>query len=102
MRFGFNVYPAEVEAVLNSHSAVARSAIIGRTVGGEEEIIAFIQLKSGKTADSNDIASYTLRNLASYKQPSQIFFLKELPLTPTGKVAKDELARMLANGLPAH
>ncbi len=45
IRFGENVYPAEVEAVLNSHPAVARSAVIGRTVeGAGEEVIAYVQL----------------------------------------------------------
>src|SRR5271167_3219871 len=47
VRFGMNVYPAEVEAVLNAHPAVVRSAVIGRNVqGGEggEEVIAFVQL----------------------------------------------------------
>ena len=50
MRFGENVYPAEVEAVLNAHPAVARSAVIGRMVGGTEggeEVVAFVQLKAG-------------------------------------------------------
>ena len=46
IRFGENVYPAEVEAVLNSHPAVVRSAVIGRTVEGSqggEEVIAYVQ-----------------------------------------------------------
>jgi long-chain acyl-CoA synthetase len=43
IRFGFNVYPAEVEAVLNSHPAVAQSAVVGRAIEGDEEIIAFVQ-----------------------------------------------------------
>jgi long-chain acyl-CoA synthetase len=47
VRFGENVYPAEVEAVLNSHPAVVRSAVIGRPVSGVEggeEVVAFVQL----------------------------------------------------------
>src|SRR3984893_13413054 len=46
VRFGLNVYPAEVEAVLNAHPAVARSAVVGRSVEGvegDEEVIAFVQ-----------------------------------------------------------
>jgi acyl-CoA synthetase (AMP-forming)/AMP-acid ligase II len=47
VRFGENVYPAEVEAVLNSHPATVRSAVIGRPVAGaegDEEVVAFVQL----------------------------------------------------------
>src|SRR3984893_19022494 len=47
IRFGFNVYPAEVEAVLNAHPAVAQSGVIGRSVDGDEEVVAFIQLLPG-------------------------------------------------------
>ena len=42
-----NVYPIEVEAVLNAHPAVVRSAVVGRTVDGGEEVIAFVQLSAG-------------------------------------------------------
>src|SRR6202451_3192143 len=44
VRRGFNGYPAEVEAVLNAHSAVVNSAVVGRSVGGDEEVVAFVQL----------------------------------------------------------
>jgi long-chain acyl-CoA synthetase len=98
VRFGLNVYPAEVEAVLNSHPAVARSAVIGRSVEGakgDEEVIAFVELKSGSDLTRSDVAQYAAQHLAPYKRPSQIVILPALPLTPTGKVAKAELARSL-------
>ena len=44
IRSGFNVYPAEVEAVLNAHELVVQSAVVGRNVEGNEEVIAFVQL----------------------------------------------------------
>ncbi len=53
VRFGENVYPAEVEAVLNAHPAVVRSAVIGRTVEGTEggeEVVAFVQLTPASVA----------------------------------------------------
>lgn len=97
VRFGFNVYPAEVEAVLNSHEGVVRTAVIGRTVEGKggEEVIAFVQLASGSSLRANDIAQFAAQHLAPYKQPSHVFLLSELPLTPTGKVAKGELTNSL-------
>ena len=48
IRSGFNVYPAEVEAVLNAHRAVVQSAVIGRPVNGNEEVVAFVQLLPGR------------------------------------------------------
>jgi len=96
VRFGFNVYPAEVEAALNTHPAVVRSAVIGQTVRGEEEVIGFVQLQPGSLVTEEEIEKHAARNLAPYKQPSRIFLLKEIPLTPTGKAKKDELAKMLS------
>jgi long-chain acyl-CoA synthetase len=96
VRFGFNVYPAEVEAVFNAHPSVARSAVIGQLVEGEEEVIAFVELQPGSSTTSEEIGKHAANNLAPYKQPSRILFLKEIPLTPTGKPKKDELAKLLA------
>ena len=47
IRSGFNVYPAEVEAVLNAHPSVVQSAVVGRAVEGNEEVVAFVQLLPG-------------------------------------------------------
>ena len=52
IRSGFNVYPAEVEAVLNAHELVVQSAVIGRAVSGNEEVVAFVQLLPGATIDA--------------------------------------------------
>jgi long-chain acyl-CoA synthetase len=92
---GFNVYPAEVEAVLNSHPAVIYSAVIGRTVDGDEEVVAFVQPVPDSTLTARDFAIYAEGHLAPYKRPSQILVVPNMPLTPTGKAAKTELAKML-------
>lgn len=100
VRFGFNVYPAEVEAVLNAHTAVVRSAVIGITAegnGGEgEDVIAFVELAPDSSITTHDLAKHAARHLASYKQPSRIFVVSKMPLTPTGKVIKNELAKMVS------
>ena len=103
VRFGMNVYPAEVEAVLNTHPAVVRSAVIGKSVQGVEggeEVIAFVQLSPGSATTVAEIADHAGRNLAPYKRPSQILLLPELPVGPTGKVRKDELARLAVSPAP--
>jgi long-chain acyl-CoA synthetase len=96
VRFGFNVYPAEVEAVLNAHAEVVRSAVIGRTAKGDEEVVAFIQLAPGSSLTTSDLADYAAGRLAPYKRPSHFVFVDAMPLTPTGKVRKEELTKMAA------
>jgi acyl-CoA synthetase (AMP-forming)/AMP-acid ligase II len=99
VRRGFNVYPAEVESVLNAHPAVMHSAVIGRSVEGDEEVVAFIQLLPNSELAATDLAEYAAQHLAQYKRPSQIFFVLNMPLTPTGKVVKAELAKMLETNM---
>ena len=96
VRFGLNVYPAEVEAVLNTHPAVIRSAVIGRTVEteGGEEVVAFVQLVPSSSTSETELARHAAEHLAPYKRPSQILLVPSMPLTPTGKVVKGELAKM--------
>lgn len=99
VHFGFNVYPAEVEAVLNNHPQVLRSAVIGRTVAGVdggEEVLAFVQPAPGSTLTPAEMAEHAAKYLAPYKRPSQIVLVPSMPLTPTGKVMKEELAKSLA------
>jgi acyl-CoA synthetase (AMP-forming)/AMP-acid ligase II len=95
---GFNVYPAEVEAVLNAHPAVAQSAVVGRSIGGDEEVVAFVQLLPNSTITSGDLAEYAALHLAQYKRPSQILLVSAMPVTPTGKIVKGELKSILEKG----
>jgi long-chain acyl-CoA synthetase len=95
---GLNVYPGEVEAVLNAHSEVIRSAVVGRVTdgsGGGEEVIAFVQLTGDTHLTVAALRDYAALHLAPYKRPSEIIIVSEIPLTVTGKVIKSELVRML-------
>jgi long-chain acyl-CoA synthetase len=97
IRFGENVYPAEIEAVLNAHPAVVRSAVIGRTVAGTEggeEVIAYVQLGPASLITEADLFHHAAQHLAPYKRPSQILIVPSMPLTPTGKVIKGELTKL--------
>jgi long-chain acyl-CoA synthetase len=95
IRSGFNVYPAEIEAVLNSHRDVVQSAVVGRAVEGNEEVVAFVQLMPGTTTNSNELMAYVAPQLTSYKRPSEIVVLPALPATSTGKILKHKLAASL-------
>src|ERR1700723_1349620 len=99
VRFGENVCPAEVEAVLNAHPSMVRSAVIGRNVqglAGGEEVVAFVELSPGSPATTAELTDYAARNLAPYKRPSHFVLVDAMPVTPTGKVRKEELAKMAA------
>jgi long-chain acyl-CoA synthetase len=93
IRWGFNVYPAEVEGVLNGHPAVVQSAVVGRPVDGNEEVVAFVQLLPGAAARTDDLMHYAAEQLTAYKRPSKIVCLDTLPSTPTGKILKHRLAK---------
>jgi long-chain acyl-CoA synthetase len=95
IRSGFNVYPAEVEAVINSHPAVIQSAVVGKPVSSNEEVIAFVQLQANSEIGVDDLASYINPLLTPYKRPSQIIKLEALPATSTGKILKSKLAASL-------
>jgi long-chain acyl-CoA synthetase len=94
VRFGLNVYPAEVEAVLNAHPAVVRSAVVGRAVDeeqGGEELVAFVQQVAQGNLSATELERHSAQYLAPYKRPSHFVFVREMPVTPTGKVRKEEL-----------
>jgi long-chain acyl-CoA synthetase len=94
IRSGFNVYPAEVENALNAHALVVQSAVIGETRNGEEEIIAFVQLAPNALLGESELAEYLAKDLASYKLPARIVFVSTMPMTPSGKIAKNDLAKL--------
>jgi long-chain acyl-CoA synthetase len=94
IRSGFNVYPAEVEAVLNAHPAVAQSAVIGKTTNEDEEIVAFVQPVPGSHLTEVDLAEYAAKRLAAYKRPSRILLVSTMPMTASGKIAKSDLGKI--------
>ncbi len=95
IRSGFNVYPAEIEAVLSTHSAVVQCAVVGRPVEGNEEIVAFVQLLKDSKVSAQDLMAHVAPQLTSYKRPSEIILMDALPATSTGKLLKHKLAESL-------
>ena len=95
IRSGFNVYPAEIEAVLSTHSDVVQCAVVGRPVQGNEEIVAFVQLLKGSPATAQDLMVHVAPQLTSYKRPSEVILMDALPATSTGKLLKHKLAESL-------
>lgn len=91
IRSGFNVYPVEVEQVLNAHPDIVQSAVIGRAVDDNEEVLAFVEMRNGKPLDQAAMGLYLKANLSPYKVPAHVIALASLPAAASGKILKREL-----------
>jgi acyl-CoA synthetase (AMP-forming)/AMP-acid ligase II len=92
VRGGFNVYSVEVESAIYEHPAVKQCAVVGKPhpkLG--EDMVAFVVLKEGATATSEELAEFMVERLADYKRPRDFRFLEALPINPTGKVDKKSI-----------
>ncbi len=99
IRGGFNVYPPEVEAALNDHPAVVQSAVIGRAVPGDEQVLAFCQITAPDAVTAAELADYAAGRLTGYKRPSRILIVEALPAAATGKILKHKLLSHFADRL---
>jgi long-chain acyl-CoA synthetase len=91
---GFQVAPAEIEAVLHGHPAVEDCAVFGvpDTNSGEAIVVA---VKTNRSVDPDELVALIGDRLASYKRPSQIMFVDEVPRLPSGKVLRRVLKERL-------
>lgn len=93
IRSGFNVYPAEVEAVLNAHPLVTQSAVVGRSApDGNEDVVAFVQKAPGTPLPAAELMAWAAERLAPYKRPGEVVVVDHLPAGATGKILKNRLA----------
>lgn len=95
---GYRIGPAEIEDCLLKHPAVALAAVIGSPDPVRTEIVkAFIVLRPEATAYaslSEEIQNFVKTRLAAHEYPREIEFVKELPMTATGKIMRKELRKM--------
>jgi acyl-CoA synthetase (AMP-forming)/AMP-acid ligase II len=96
IRSGFNVYPVEVEQVINAYPGVIQSAVVGRAVTDNEEVVAYIELAPDAVLDRDALQKYLRERLSPYKIPAEIRVLQQLPAAPTGKLLKHVLKQMAA------
>jgi long-chain acyl-CoA synthetase len=91
---GFQVAPAEIEAVLHGHPAVEDCAVFGvPDVANGEAIVAAVKICG--PVEAGDLIALVADQLASYKRPSKVVFVDEVPRLPSGKVLRRVLKERL-------
>jgi long-chain acyl-CoA synthetase len=95
LRGGYNVYPREVEEVLATHQSVAQVAVIGvpDDVQGEEICAVIVTTEDGADLEAAAFITWSQERLGKHKYPRLVEFVASLPLGPSGKVLKRELAK---------
>jgi acyl-CoA synthetase (AMP-forming)/AMP-acid ligase II len=91
---GMNIYPAEIEAALESHPEIYEAAVFGIPSDDWGELVhAVIVRREGSDLDDAAVGVFARQHLASYKIPRSISWMDELPKTGSGKVLKRELRK---------
>jgi long-chain acyl-CoA synthetase len=89
---GYNIYPADVEAVLFEHPKVQEAAVIGLPDQYRgESVKAYVVLKEGQTATPDEIVDFCRERMAAYRVPRVVEFRDELPKSMVGKILRREL-----------
>ncbi len=88
---GFNVYPKEIESLIDEIPGVLESAVIGVPHPDFGEAVVAVVVKENGALTESDITAVTGSNLAKFKRPKQLFFVSELPRNTMGKVQKKAL-----------
>ena len=91
---GQNIYPSDIEDVLNTHPKIAEAAVVGVPDEVRGEVVrAAISLKEGESITEQEIIRFCREYLANYKLPKQIIFKDSLPKTATGRIHKEDLVK---------
>jgi acyl-CoA synthetase (AMP-forming)/AMP-acid ligase II len=94
---GVNIYPAEVEEILDRHPAVKESAVVGIPDAEWGERVVAVIVPRSREVDPEELARYLRSHLASYKIPKEWHFWEELPRNALGKVLKREIISRLSS-----
>ena len=97
IRGGFNVYPRDVEDMLLEHPAIERAGVVGRPHERHgEEVVAFVSLRPGAEAESDELVGWAKERIGGYKYPREIRVVDEVPLTAVGKVDRKALRAQMS------
>jgi acyl-CoA synthetase (AMP-forming)/AMP-acid ligase II len=99
---GENIYPGDVERMLERHPAVAQACVvpIADDIKGEKPV-AFVIAKEGRAADPEEIKRFALANAPAYQHPRFVLIVERLPLSSTNKIDRSALKRVAAERLAA-
>jgi fatty-acyl-CoA synthase len=96
IRGGENIYPREVEEFLFRHPKVEDVTVVGVPCPKYgEQLVAWIRLRSGETAEANEIIDFCKGQIAHYKIPAHVRFVDAFPMTVTGKIQKFEIRKAM-------
>lgn len=97
---GENVASVEVEAVINTHPAVLRSALVPLDHPRLKEVpVVYLQLRPGQTLSEKDLIDWCAQRMASFKVPRHAIFVNDFPMTGSGKILKVPLREQAARQL---
>jgi acyl-CoA synthetase (AMP-forming)/AMP-acid ligase II len=98
---GENIYPGEVEKMLERHPAIHQAAVlpVPDELKGHKPI-AFVVRTPGTQLDEAAVKAYALANAPAYQHPRRVLFIDEMPLAGTNKIDKRQLAQELAKQAP--
>ena len=99
---GENIYPADVERMLERHPDIAQAAVVpvDDEIKGQKPV-AFVILKAGRALDGEEVKRFALAHAPAYQHPRFVWFVDELPLASTNKLDRAALQRMAQERLAA-
>ncbi len=93
---GENVFPREIEEVLNAHPSVGVSGVVGQHDPMRGEVpVGFVEVAEGESVEPDELIHWCRDRLAGYKVPRRIVLVEEMPRNATGKVLRRALSEML-------
>jgi malonyl-CoA/methylmalonyl-CoA synthetase len=97
---GYNVYPKEVENVLDAHEAVKESAVVGLPDEefGEKVVAVVVRREEAAPVAPETLVAHCKARLASYKCPKRVVVVPELPRNAMGKIRKNRIVELLRDG----
>ncbi|CAL5003049.1 unnamed protein product [Urochloa decumbens] len=94
---GFQVAPAELEALLITHPSITDAAVVGKQVEPEigEIPIAFVAKAQGSELTDDEVKQFVAKEVIHYKKVREVIFVDKIPKAPSGKILRKELRKQL-------